>query len=80
MEMSIFLIVGMFVLLFMGAPIFVALCLPTAVSLLLFTNNDLMAVAVNMFGGIDKFSLLSVPFFILAANIMKNGGIGRRIG
>lgn len=79
MEMSIFLTVGMFVLLFMGAPIFVALCLPTAVSLLLFTNNDLMAVAVNMFGGIDKFSLLSVPFFILAANIMKNGGIGRRI-
>lgn len=34
---------------------------------------------MKMFGGIDKFSLLSVPFFILAANIMKNGGIGRRI-
>jgi C4-dicarboxylate transporter DctM subunit len=32
-----------------------------------------------MIGGIDKFSLLSVPFFIMAANVMKNGGIGRRI-
>lgn len=79
MAMNIFLVVGMFVLLFMGAPIFVALCLPTAASLLLFTNNDLTVVAMKMFGGIDKFSLLSVPFFILAANIMKNGGIGRRI-
>lgn len=79
MAMNIFLIAGMFILLFMGAPIFVALCLPTAASLLLFTNNDLTVVAMKMFGGIDKFSLLSVPFFVLAANIMKNGGIGRRI-
>lgn len=79
MEMNIFLIVSMFLLLFMGAPIFVALCLPTMASLLLFTNNDLTVVAMKMFGGIDKFSLLSVPFFILSANIMKNGGIGRRI-
>ncbi len=79
MEMNLFLIAGMFVLLFLGAPIFVALCLPTVLSLVLFTNNDLMVVAMKMFGGLDKFSLLSVPFFILAANIMKNGGIGRRI-
>ena len=79
MEMNIFLIAGMFLLLFLGAPIFVALCLPTVISILLFTNNELTVVAMKMFGGIDKFSLLSVPFFILAANIMKNGGIGRRI-
>ena len=79
MEMNIFLIAGLFLLLFLGAPIFVALCLPTAAAILLFTNNELTVVAMKMFGGIDKFSLLSVPFFILAANIMKNGGIGRRI-
>ena len=79
MEMNIFLIAGLFLLLFLGAPIFVALCLPTVAAILLFTNNELTVVAMKMFGGIDKFSLLSVPFFILAANIMKNGGIGRRI-
>ena len=27
----------------------------------------------------DKFSLLAVPFFIFAANVMKNGGIAKRI-
>ena len=79
MEMNIFLIAGLFLLLFLGAPIFVALCLPTVAAILLCTNNELTGVAMKMFGGIDKFSLLSVPFFILAANIMKNGGIGRRI-
>ena len=79
MQMSIFLIAGMFILLFLGAPIFVALCLPTILSIMLFTGDGILIVALKMFGGIDKFSLLSVPFFILAANIMKNGGIGRRI-
>ena len=79
MEMNIFLFIGMFLLLFLGAPIFVALCLPTVAAILLFTDNELTVVAMKMFGGIDKFSLLSVPFFILSANIMKNGGIGRRI-
>ncbi len=79
MEMNIFLIVAMFLLLFLGTPIFAALCLPTVAAIMLFTNNEITVVAMKMFGGIDKFSLLSVPFFILAANIMKNGGIGRRI-
>ena len=40
MEMNIFLIAGLFLLLFLGAPIFVALCLPTAAAILLFTNNE----------------------------------------
>ncbi len=79
MQMNIFLIVSMFLLLFLGTPIFVALCLPTVAAIMLFTNNEITVVAMKMFGGIDKFSLLSVPFFILSANIMKNGGIGRRI-
>ena len=32
-----------------------ALCLPTVLSLILFTPNDIMVVAMNMFSGIDKF-------------------------
>ena len=53
MEMNIFLIIGMFVMLFVGTPIFVALCLPTVAAILLFTNNELTVVAMKMFGGID---------------------------
>ena len=79
MEMSIFLIVSMFVLLAMGLPIFVAMCLPSLLSVLIFMDLDLMIISQRMIGGVDKFSLLSVPFFIMGANVMKNGGIGRRI-
>ena len=36
-------------------------------------------VEKQMFGGIDKFSLMSMPFFVLAANVMTAGGLSRRI-
>ena len=69
--MSIFLIVSMFVLLAMGLPIFVAMCLPSLLSVLIFMDLDLMIISQRMIGGVDKFSLLSVPFFIMGANVMK---------
>jgi C4-dicarboxylate transporter DctM subunit len=77
--MVLTLFVTLFVLLFIGAPVFIALSLSSLIAIFGFTNYDLMVVAQRMFGGIDKFSLMSVPFFILAANVMKNGGIARRI-
>lgn len=77
--MVLTLFVTLFLLLFIGAPVFVALSLSSVITIIGFTNYDLMVVVQRMFGGIDKFSLMSVPFFILAANVMKNGGIARRI-
>lgn len=77
--MIVTLFITLFVLLFLGAPVFVALSFSSLIALAGFTNYDLMVIVQRMFGGIDKFSLMSVPFFILAANVMKNGGIARRI-
>ena len=34
-----------------------------------------MTCAQKMFTGVNSFSLLAIPFFILAGNIMNNGGI-----
>ena len=79
MEMSYVLISLLFILLFAGVPVYIALGLPSLVCLLFFSNTDLMMISQRMIGGIDKFALLSVPFFIMGANVMKNGGIGTRI-
>ncbi len=35
--------------------------------------------AQRMFSGIDSFSLLAIPFFVLAGNIMNRGGIALRL-
>ena len=73
------LFIALFVLLFLGTPVFVALGLSAVLALVGFSDLPLMGVAQRLINGVDKFSLLAVPFFIFAANVMKNGGIAKRI-
>ena len=67
------------VLLLLGFPIFVILLATSAIVLLLFAPVPPMAVHINMFGSVDKFALMAVPFFIFAGDLMGRGGISRRI-
>jgi C4-dicarboxylate transporter DctM subunit len=73
------LFVTLFAFIFLAVLVFAALGFAPLISIAFFRNLDLMVIAQRLMGGIDKFSLMSVPFFILAANVMKNGGIARRI-
>jgi len=36
-------------------------------------------IAQNMIAGVDSFTLLAIPFFILAGELMNSGGLSRRI-
>ena len=67
------------VLLLLGFPIFVILLATAAIVLLIFAPVPPMAVHINMFGSVDKFALMAVPFFIFAGEIMGHGGISKRI-
>lgn len=70
----------LFIMLFLGVPI--AICLGIAVSCVMLTTgsfNMLPAVPQRMFTQADNFTLMAVPFFILAGNIMAKGGISRRL-
>lgn len=77
--MTLTLFILMMVLLLGSVPVYVSLGLSAAVVLALFTSLPLEVLAQRMFSGIDKFSLMAVPFFILAANVMKGGGLSIRI-
>lgn len=67
------------VLMVAGVPIFVALSGSSALALSIFSDLDLVVVIQRMIAGLNKFSLMSIPFFILAANLMGEGGISKRI-
>jgi C4-dicarboxylate transporter DctM subunit len=67
------------ILLLLGFPIFVILLATAAIVLLIFAPVPPMAVHINMFGSVDKFALMAVPFFIFAGEIMGHGGISKRI-
>ncbi len=66
-------------LLVLSVPIFVALSGAVLGVFIFFADVPLETVVMRMFAGIDKFALMSIPFFVLAANLMSVGGISRRI-
>ncbi len=80
LNMGLFLLGCMFVLLFTGAPMMVGLLLAPTLTLLLFMPDiDLIWLTQQASGGIEVFSLLAVPMFIFAADIMSYGKTSRRL-
>ena len=68
-----------FILLMMSVPIGVSLGSATALTLIFTSNIDPIMIAQKAFTGLDSFTLLAIPFFMLAGNLMALGGIARRI-
>lgn len=63
----------------LGAPIFVALLSGAAVGLLFFPGPPLLALQQTIFGGLDAYALLAVPFFVFAGELMAASGIADRL-
>ncbi|WP_418964461.1 TRAP transporter large permease [Cetobacterium sp.] len=67
-----------FILLFIGVP--VAFCLGLSSFFYLVMNDiPLVVIPQKMYAGIDSFTLLCIPGFVLAGNLMNSGGITKRI-
>jgi C4-dicarboxylate transporter DctM subunit len=67
------------VLLCLGFPIFLILLVTSMVAVLTVADAPVEAIQTYMFGSLDNFPLLAVPFFVLAGEIMAQGGIARRV-
>ncbi|MBB6214389.1 tripartite ATP-independent transporter DctM subunit [Anaerosolibacter carboniphilus] len=85
MELStlsgLIMLIAVPVLLMVGVPISVSIGLGSTlamVSILPF-GNAMITASQRVFTGMNSFSLLAIPFFILAGIIMNNGGIARRL-
>lgn len=78
---SIIIFSILIILLLLGVPIGVSLCVASMVviSQVLGFGGASPAAALKMFRGINIFTLLAIPFFILAGNIMNRGGIAVRL-
>jgi len=67
------------ILLILGLPIFVVLILTSLAAIVTVAHVPLQAIQTYMFGSLDNFPLLAVPFFVLAGEIMGRGGIANRV-
>ena len=69
-------------LLFFGClslPVGIALGFATMLTLVLATNIDPIMVTQCAVAGLDSFTLMAIPFFMLAGNFMRYGGISKRL-
>ncbi|MFS0820231.1 TRAP transporter large permease [Bacillus sp. 1P02SD] len=67
------------VLFFINIPIAIALGLASMIVLMIQDNVPLMVIVQKMFTATDSFTLMAVPFFILAGKLMEVGGISKRL-
>jgi C4-dicarboxylate transporter DctM subunit len=66
-------------LLILGFPIFLILLMTAMMAIFFVADIPTEAIQTYMFGSLDNFPLLAVPFFVLAGEIMAQGGIARRV-
>jgi len=67
-----------FITILMGIPVAFAVGL-AALGAVIYAGIPIFVVFQRMFGGVDSFSLLAIPFFVFMGHVMNTGGIARRI-
>lgn len=78
MDILVLLLV-FFLLLIIGVPISISLILSAFSYVVLFMDIPTIIIGQQMLKGVDSFSLMAIPFFIIAGALMESGGISKRI-
>ncbi len=81
MEALSIILVVLLALLVIGVPISYAIGISSLAGILLVVPLDVsvLTAAQRTFVGMSKFSLTAIPFFVLAGNLMNQGGIAKRL-
>ncbi|QZY57588.1 TRAP transporter large permease subunit [Crassaminicella profunda] len=73
------LFIALFVMLLLGVPVGFAIGGATMLSMFLYSDLNMAINAQYCYSGIFSFTVMAIPFFMLAGLIMSTGGIARRI-
>lgn len=80
MNVTFVLFFSFFALMMIGVPIAVSLGASAVLSILLGGMRvPLIIIAQTTFNGVNSFPLMAIPFFILAGNLMSDGGISKKL-
>lgn len=77
---ALYLFILVILLVLIGMPIAVSLGLSSILFLLVYSDSSLASVAQTLFSAFEgHYTLLVIPFFILASSFMSTGGVAKRI-
>jgi C4-dicarboxylate transporter DctM subunit len=75
----LFLFVALFALMFIGVPVAVSLGLAGSLTIILFSPDSVTSLAIKLFETSEHYTLLAIPFFLLAGAFMTTGGVAKRL-
>lgn len=75
----LFLFVSLFILMFIGVPVAISLGLAGSTTIMLFSPDSVRSLAIKLFETSEHYTLLAIPFFLLAGSFMTTGGVAKRL-
>jgi C4-dicarboxylate transporter DctM subunit len=76
---TVFLFVSLLTMLGLGLPVAMALGLSSILTVMFFEQDSLASLTLKFFQTMEHFTLLAIPFFILAGNFLTTGGVAKRM-
>ena len=73
------LFITLFAFMAIGMPVAISLGLSSLLTILLFGQDSLASLSIKLYETSEHYTLLSIPFFILAGAMMSTGGVAKRM-
>ena len=76
---TIFLFASLFFCMAIGVPVAISLGLSSLLTIMFFAQDSLASLSIKLYEASEHYTLLAIPFFILAGALMSTGGVARRM-
>ena len=76
---TLVLFAALFFCMAIGMPIAVSLGLSSLLTIFFFSQDSLASMSIKMFETSEHYTLMSIPFFVLAGALMSTGGVAKRM-
>lgn len=76
---TLFLFSCLFFFMAIGMPVAICLGLSSLLTIAFFAHDSLASLSIKLYETSEHYTLLAIPFFILAGALMSTGGVARRM-
>ena len=73
------LFICMFLFMAIGIPVAISLGLASLLTIAFFSQDSIASMSIKLFETSEHYTLMAIPFFVLAGNLMSTGGVAKRM-
>ena len=76
---TLVLFAGLFLFMAIGMPVAISLGLSSLITIFFFSQDSLASMSIKLFETSEHYTLMAIPFFVLAGNLLSTGGVAKRM-